>query len=114
MLGRLFGRTKDDRDDTVCSTCGRTLLAGEWTQRVVDNDGTERFICALCARSGEVSSTAAAASMLRTPPPACTGQPTAAAIAATVARESAERMGLSKGSSAWALFKASSVILGVV
>ena len=50
MLGRLFGRAKDDRDDTVCSTCGRTLLAGEWTQRVVDNDGTERFICALCAR----------------------------------------------------------------
>lgn len=58
MLGRLFGRTKDDRDDTVCSTCGRTLLAGEWTQRVVDNDGTERFICALCARSGDVSATA--------------------------------------------------------
>ena len=55
MLGRLFGRTKDDRDDTVCSTCGRTLLAGEWTQRVVDNDGTERFICALCARAGASS-----------------------------------------------------------
>jgi hypothetical protein len=50
MLGRLFGRTKDDRDDTVCSTCGRTLLAGEWTQRVVENDGTERYICSLCAR----------------------------------------------------------------
>ncbi|MGZ4199863.1 MAG: hypothetical protein ACXVP1_06715, partial [Thermoleophilia bacterium] len=50
MLGRLFGRTKDDHDDTVCSNCGRTLLAGEWTQRVVDNDGTERFICSLCAR----------------------------------------------------------------
>ena len=59
MLGRLFGRTKDDRDDTVCSTCGRTLLAGEWTQRVVDNDGTERFICALCARSGDFSSATA-------------------------------------------------------
>jgi hypothetical protein len=55
MLGRLFGRTKDDHDDTVCSTCGRTLLAGEWTQRVVDNDGAERFICALCARSGDFS-----------------------------------------------------------
>ncbi len=59
MLGRLFGRTKDDRDDTVCSTCGRTLLAGEWTQRVVDNDGTERFICALCARSGDFSAATA-------------------------------------------------------
>lgn len=34
-------------------------------------------------------------------------------IAATVARESAERMGLAKGSAAWALFKASSVILAV-
>jgi hypothetical protein len=50
MLGRLFGRTKDDRDDTVCSNCGRTLLAGEWTQRVVEDDGAERFICSLCAR----------------------------------------------------------------
>ena len=59
MLGRLFGRTKDDRDDTICSTCGRTLLAGEWTQRVVDNDGTERFICALCARSGDFSAATA-------------------------------------------------------
>ena len=50
MLGRLFGRTKDERDDTVCSACGRTLLAGEWTQRIVENDGSERFICSLCAR----------------------------------------------------------------
>jgi len=50
MLGRLFGRTKDEHDDTVCSNCGRTLLAGEWTQRIVDNDGTERYICSLCAR----------------------------------------------------------------
>ena len=55
MLGRLFGRTKDDRDDTVCSTCGRTLLAGEWTQRIVENDGSERFICSLCARPDDAS-----------------------------------------------------------
>ena len=55
MLGRLFGRTKDDHDDTVCSNCGRTLLAGEWTQRVVDNDGTERFICSLCARPDDAA-----------------------------------------------------------
>ncbi len=55
MLGRLFGRTKDDRDDTVCSACGRTLLAGEWTQRIVENDGSERFICSLCARPDDSS-----------------------------------------------------------
>src|SRR5271157_1499619 len=55
MLGRLFGRTKDDRDDTVCSACGRTLLAGEWTQRTVENDGSERFICSLCARPNDPS-----------------------------------------------------------
>ena len=55
MLGRLFGRTKDDRDDTVCSACGRTLLAGEWTQRLVEDDGSERFICSLCARPDDNS-----------------------------------------------------------
>ena len=55
MLGRLFGRTKDERDDTVCSACGRTLLAGEWTQRIVENDGSERFICSLCARPDDAS-----------------------------------------------------------
>lgn len=49
MLGRLFGRAKDNHDDTVCSSCGRTLLAGEWTQRIVDDDGSERFICSLCS-----------------------------------------------------------------
>ncbi len=48
MLGRLFGRAKDNHDDTVCSSCGRTLLAGEWTQRIVEDDGSERFICSLC------------------------------------------------------------------
>jgi hypothetical protein len=51
MLGRLFGRAKDHRDDTMCSSCGRTLLAGEWTQRLVDDDGSERFICSLCSPS---------------------------------------------------------------
>ncbi len=49
MLGRLFGRAKDNHDDTVCSSCGRTLLAGEWTQRIVEDDGSERFICSLCS-----------------------------------------------------------------
>ena len=51
MLGRLFGRAKDNHDDTICSSCGRTLLAGEWTQRLVDDDGSERFICSLCSPS---------------------------------------------------------------
>jgi len=51
MLGRLFGRAKDNHDDTICSSCGRTLLAGEWTQRIVEDDGSERFICSLCAPS---------------------------------------------------------------
>jgi hypothetical protein len=49
MLGRLFGRAKDNHDDTICSSCGRTLLAGEWTQRTVAEDGSERFICSLCS-----------------------------------------------------------------
>ena len=48
MLGRLFGRAKDHNDDTICSSCGRTLLAGEWTQRIADDNGSERFICSLC------------------------------------------------------------------
>jgi hypothetical protein len=51
MLGRLFGRAKDNHDDTMCSSCGRTLLAGEWTQRLVGDDGSERFICSLCSPS---------------------------------------------------------------
>ena len=53
MLGRLFGRNKEDNDETVCSSCGRTLLAGEWTQRLVDDDGRERYVCALCSRPAE-------------------------------------------------------------
>jgi hypothetical protein len=55
MLGRLFGRSKEDNDDTVCSVCGRTLLAGEWTQRLVDDDGSERYVCSLCARPADAS-----------------------------------------------------------
>jgi hypothetical protein len=56
MFGRMFGHGKDERDQAVCAECGRTLLAGEWTQKVVDADGGERLICSLCgqthARSG--------------------------------------------------------------
>ncbi len=56
MFGRIFGRGKDDQDQAVCADCGRTLLAGEWTQTVVGDDGRELLICSLCgqadARSG--------------------------------------------------------------
>jgi hypothetical protein len=45
---RLFGRGKDDDGEASCSRCGRTLLAGEWTQRLVDDDGGETYLCSLC------------------------------------------------------------------
>jgi len=51
MFGRIFGRDKDDQDQAVCAECGRTLLAGEWTQTVVDANGDERIICSLCGQS---------------------------------------------------------------
>jgi len=51
MFGRIFGRDKDDQDQAVCAECGRTLLAGEWTQTVVGADGEERVICSLCGQS---------------------------------------------------------------
>jgi hypothetical protein len=51
MFGRIFGRGKDDQDQAVCAECGRTLLAGEWTQTVVDEHGDERIICSLCGQA---------------------------------------------------------------
>ena len=51
MFGRIFGRGKDDQDQAVCAECGRTLLAGEWTQKVVDEHGEERLICSLCGQA---------------------------------------------------------------
>ena len=51
MFGRIFGRGKDDQDQAVCADCGRTLLAGEWTQTVVDERGDERLICSLCGQA---------------------------------------------------------------
>ena len=51
MFGRIFGRGKDDQDPAVCAQCGRTLLAGEWTQTVVDEHGDERLICSLCGQA---------------------------------------------------------------
>ena len=62
MFGRIFGRGKDDQDQAVCAQCGRTLLAGEWTQTIVDEHGDERLICSLCgqAYSGDNEPVAAA------------------------------------------------------
>jgi hypothetical protein len=56
MTVGLFGRGKNDSSGPVCASCGRTLLAGERTQKVVD-DGVEQLICSLCGRevAGEVS-----------------------------------------------------------
>jgi hypothetical protein len=51
MFGRIFGRGKDDPDQAVCAECGRTLLAGEWTQTVRDEHGEERLICSLCGQA---------------------------------------------------------------
>ena len=44
MFGRIFGRDKDDQDQAVCAECGRTLLAGEWTQTIVGPDGEEQAL----------------------------------------------------------------------
>jgi len=55
MFGRMFGRGKDESDRAVCAECGRTLLAGEWTQKVVDADGEERLICSLCGQTHALS-----------------------------------------------------------
>ncbi len=62
MFGRIFGRGKDDNDQAVCAECGRTLLAGEWTQTIIDEHGDERLICSLCgqAYAGAKESVAAA------------------------------------------------------
>lgn len=50
MFGRIFGRDKDDPNHAACASCGRTLLAGEWTETTVDADGRERRVCSLCAK----------------------------------------------------------------
>jgi len=46
---RLFRRGKDEESELSCCRCGRTLLAGEWTQRVADDVGAESCLCSLCA-----------------------------------------------------------------
>jgi hypothetical protein len=55
MFGRMFGRGKDEGDQPACAQCGRTLLAGEWTQKLVDDDGRERLICSLCAQEEDLA-----------------------------------------------------------
>ncbi len=55
MFKRAFGRSKDSFDLTACAACGRTLLAGEQTQSILEEDGTERRICMLCARPETLS-----------------------------------------------------------
>ena len=49
MWGRLFGRGKDDGAELSCAQCGRTVLPGEWTQHLTEDDGEERILCSLCA-----------------------------------------------------------------
>jgi hypothetical protein len=51
MLGRLFGKKKDTSGEAVCAECGRTLLAGEWTETIEDEDGNERLLCSLCGQA---------------------------------------------------------------
>ncbi len=67
MFGRIFGRDKDDQDQAVCAECGRTLLAGEWTQTVVGADGEELVICSLCGQSRDFGDEAPAAVSAPTP-----------------------------------------------
>ena len=55
MFGRIFGHGKDEPDQAVCGECGRTLLAGERTQKVVGADGEELLICSLCAPTHDPS-----------------------------------------------------------
>ena len=55
MFGRMFGRGKDEPDQAVCAECGRTLLAGEWTKKVVAADGEEQLICSLCGQTHALS-----------------------------------------------------------
>ena len=55
MFGRMFGRGKDEPDQAVCAECSRTLLAGEWTHKVVDADGEELLLCSLCGQTHALS-----------------------------------------------------------
>lgn len=89
MLGRIFGRGKDEPADAVCSDCGRTLLAGEWTQKVVDEDGEERLLCSLCGRE-----------MTTEGPPSAAAPPMTAPSASAPATESPVQPDVEPGASA--------------
>lgn len=65
----LFGRAKDSTGGPVCAQCGRTLLAGEWTQRIVGDDGQERLICSLCSGGAEAGPPVAISVGTRAPRP---------------------------------------------
>jgi len=71
MFGRIFGRGKDEPDQAVCAECGRTLLAGEWTQKVIDADGQELLICSLC---GQTHAPSGAEPVAASPTPANNGR----------------------------------------
>ena len=71
MFGRMFGRGKDESDQAVCAECGRTLLAGEWTQKVVGADGEESLICSLC---GQTHAQSGADPVAASPTPANNGR----------------------------------------
>jgi hypothetical protein len=60
MWGRLFGRGRDDGAEISCAQCGRTVLAGEWTQRLSNDDEDERILCSLCADIDQAQSEPAA------------------------------------------------------
>jgi hypothetical protein len=60
MWGRLFGRGRDDGAELSCAQCGRTVLAGEWTQRVTGDKGEGRILCSLCADVDQAQSEPAA------------------------------------------------------
>ena len=71
MFGRIFGHGKDEPDQAVCAECGRTLLAGERTQKVVGADGEESLICSLC---GQTHAPSGAEPVAASPMPANNGR----------------------------------------
>ena len=52
-VGKPFRSRQRRREEPSCAACGRTLLAGEWTQRVVDEAGEDRLVCSLCGQASQ-------------------------------------------------------------
>ena len=67
-----FGRKREPADETRCASCGRTLLAGEWTQRMIADDGSEVLLCSLCSQSRSSRSAAVETAMADGDQPAST------------------------------------------